>query len=49
MLFTPIGRVCLLGSTSTSSGSRNAFQLPTIVITAIVLSTGRDSGSMIDR
>jgi hypothetical protein len=36
----------LVGSISTSSGSRKAFQLPTIVMTAIVLSTGRDSGSI---
>ena len=49
MLLTPIGSVCWLGSTSTSSGRKKAFQLLTIVITAIVLSTGRESGSMIDQ
>ena len=49
MLLTPIGSVCLLGSTSTSNGSRNAFQLVTSVITATVLSTGRDSGNITDQ
>ena len=49
MLLTAIGNVMVSGSVSTSRGRRNAFQLVTMVSTAIVLSTGRDNGSMIDQ
>ena len=42
---TPSGRVHWFAVRRTSSGSRNAFQLPTMARTATVASAGRDSGS----
>ena len=42
-------RCACRGRPSTSKGSRNAFQLVTSVITATVLSTGRESGNMTDQ